>query len=154
MDNILVSACLLGAPVRHDGGHKLVSDGRIDAWRREGRLVPICPEESGGLGTPRPASEISGERVVAATGADVTDEFRKGAEVALALARRRGCRFALLKENSPSCGVRSVHDGTFSGRKIFGQGVTAALLAAHGVQTFSENELDALEAALDGPTRD
>lgn len=148
MDKILASACLLGAPVRHDGGHKRVSDARIEVWRREGRLVPVCPEEAGGLGTPRPASEIMGSRVVASTGADVTSEFERGAKAALDLARRHGCRFALLKENSPSCGVNFVHDGSFSGRKVGGAGVTAALLRAQGVQTFSENDLDALEAAL------
>lgn len=143
-----MSACLLGAPVRHDGGDRLLSDPRVQRWRLEGRLVSICPEEAGRLGTPRPPAEIRGQRVMASTGADVTDEFRRGAEAALALARRYRCRFALLKESSPSCGVRLVHDGTFSNRKIAGRGVTAALLEANDIRIFSEAEIDALEEAL------
>lgn len=148
MSKILVSACLLGAPVRHDGGDRRISDPRLQRWRLEGRLISICPEEMGGLGTPRPAAEIRGRRVMASTGADVTDAFRRGAEAALARARRYRCRFALLKEGSPSCGVRLVHDGTFSNRKIAGRGVTTDLLEANGIRTFSEAEIDALEEAL------
>lgn len=148
MDKILISACLLGARVRHDGGHKRVDNEILDRWRDEGRLVPICPEEAGGLSTPRPPSERRGDRVVAKTGADVTVEFNKGAEAALALAKLHKCRFALLKEASPSCGSSLVHDGTFQGVKIPGMGVAAALLHANGVEVFSENELEKLERAL------
>lgn len=148
MDRILVSACLLGAPVRHDGGHKQVRSDILDRWRSEGRLVAVCPEEAGGLGTPRPASERLGDRVLAKTGDDVTNAFQKGAEAALALAKRHGCRFALLKESSPSCGSSLIHDGAFQGRKIPGQGVTTELLRAHGVRVFNENEIEALAEAL------
>lgn len=149
MDKILVSACLLGAPVRHDGGHKRVDSDILDRWRAEGRLVPACPEEIGGLGTPRPASERRGDRVYAKTGEDVTDAFLRGAEAALSLARRHECRFALLKESSPSCGASLIHDGTFQGRKIPGEGVAAAHLRANGIAVFSEDEIEALAAALD-----
>jgi uncharacterized protein YbbK (DUF523 family) len=145
---ILISACLLGAPVRFDGGHKRIESDLLDRWRAEGRLVPICPEEAGGLGTPRPAAERNGDRVVTRDGADVTDAFMIGAEAALALANRHGCRFALLKENSPSCGSSLVHDGTFSARKIAGQGVTAALLRRNDIAVFSEHDIEALAAAL------
>lgn len=110
--------------------------------------MPICPEEAGGLSTPRPPSERRGDRVVAKTGADVTVEFNKGAEAALALAKLHNCRFALLKEASPSCGSSLVHDGTFKGVKIPGMGVAAELLRANGVEVFSENELEKLERAL------
>ncbi len=148
MDKILVSACLLGAPVRYDGGHKRVESAFIYQWRTEGRLIPVCPEEAGGLGTPRPASERRGERVFAETGEDVTDAFEKGAAVALALAQKHGCRFALLKEGSPSCGALQIHDGTFQGNRIAGAGVTTELLRANGVRVFSEDQIDALAAAL------
>lgn len=145
---ILISACLLGAHVRHDGGHKRVDSAILDRWRAEGRLVPICPEEAGGLSTPRAASERRGARVIAKTGADVTAEFQKGAEAALALAKLHDCRFALLKEASPSCGSSLIHDGTFQGVKIPGMGVAAELLRANGVEVFSENGIEGLAARL------
>ena len=148
MDKILVSACLLGARVRHDGGHKRVDSEFLARWRDEGRLMPICPEEAGGLSTPRPAAERQGARVIANTGADVTAEFEKGAEAALALAAAHQCRYALLKEASPSCGSSLIHDGNFQGRKIAGEGVTAAVLRAAGIAVFSEKEIEALAALL------
>ena len=149
VDKILVSACLLGAPVRYDGGHKRVDSGLLERWRAEGRLVPICPEEAGGLGTPRPASERRSDRVVAKTGEDVTDAFRKGAGIALALAQRHGCRFALMKEGSPSCGSLEIHDGTFAGNRIPGMGMATEALRAHGVEVFNEDQIDALADRLD-----
>lgn len=149
MDKILVSACLLGARVRHDGGHKRLEDAIVDQWNREGRLVPVCPEELGGLGTPRPASERRNGRVFANTGEDVTAAFETGAAAALQRAKSNGCRFALLKEASPSCGSSMLHDGNFVGTRISGQGVTTELLRAHGIIVFSEFEIAALASALD-----
>lgn len=143
-----MSACLLGAPVRHDGGDKLVDDPRIERWRAEGRLAPICPETAGGLPVPRPPSERQGRRVATKAGGDVTEFFERGAAAAVETALREGCRFALLKENSPSCGANFIHDGSFSGRKIVGRGVAAEALAAAGVMVFSERQLDELEAAI------
>lgn len=137
-----MSACLLGAPVRHDGGDRLLSDPRVQRWRLEGRLVSICPEEAGA----RDAATAGGNPGPARNGVDRRrrhGRIPEGAEAALALARRYRCRFALLKESSPSCGVRLVHDGTFSNRKIAGRGVTAALLEAHDIRIFSEAEIDA-----------
>ncbi|MEV4356349.1 DUF523 domain-containing protein [Nonomuraea sp. NPDC004186] len=153
MERILVSACLMGRRVRYDGRAKTSSDARLAAWREEGRLVPHCPEVSGGLPIPRPAAEIEGgasgaavlsgaARVLASDGSDVTAEFLAGARSALAVARSYGIRLAVLKEGSPSCGALSIYDGTFSGRRGPGQGVTTALLEQHGIRVFTEDQVD------------
>ena len=112
------------------------------------RLVPVCPEILGGLPTPRTPSERQGERVVSKTGADVTAAYQKGAEEALRLARLFGCRKALLKERSPSCGRRQIYDGSFSCRLIPGDGVTARLLEQEGIAVFGESQLQQLLETL------
>lgn len=112
------------------------------------QLVPVCPEILGGLPTPRTPSERQGERVVSKTGADVTAAYQKGAEEALRLARLFGCRKALLKERSPSCGRRQIYDGSFSGRLIPGDGVTARLLEQEGIAVFGESQLQQLLETL------
>lgn len=156
---ILVSACLLGRPVRYNGSAKTLAHATLDAWQREGRVVSICPELSGGFPVPRPAAEIalaqSGDAVLAGAarvidehGADVSALFISGAQSALDLAREHDCRFALLIDGSPSCGSRFIYDGTFAGRKLAGAGVTAALLRAHGIEVFADSEIDALAARL------
>lgn len=160
---ILVSACLLGRPVRYDGASRPCSHPALARWQAQGRLVAFCPEEAGGLPTPRPAAEIvagknaatagaavleGAVRVLTRAGDDVTSQFIAGAEAALALVRARGIRIAILKEGSPSCGSAEIHDGTFAGRRVAGSGVTAALLARAGVQVFSEARLDAAAAWL------
>ncbi|POM22644.1 hypothetical protein BTM25_48470 [Actinomadura rubteroloni] len=163
MERILVSACLLGRPVRYDGAAKPVADDLFARWRSEGRLVPFCPEVSGGLTVPRPAAEIvpaagggaavlaGTARVLTASGDDVTEAFVNGARLALDCARRAGARIALLKEGSPSCGVHRIHDGTFQGRSLPGEGITAALLAQAGLRVFTESELPSLASFLDSP---
>lgn len=145
---ILVSACLLGYDVRYDRGDNTCRDPRFQRWEREGRFVVVCPEVAGGLPTPRPPAEIRGDRVVNVRGVDVTEPFRRGAEMALALAKQHGVAFALLKERSPSCGSSWIYDGTFTGTKIPGEGVTAALLRQNGIPVFSEEQLDEAEAYL------
>ncbi|WP_066478832.1 MULTISPECIES: DUF523 domain-containing protein [unclassified Sphingomonas] len=145
---ILVSACLLGQPVRYDGAAKTVDDPRIERWRREGRLVTICPELAGGLGVPRRPAERQGERVVDDAGDDVSGAFDAGAHAALVLARSQDCRFALLKQGSPSCGSVQIGDGSFTGRRVPGMGITAELLSANGIRVFGEDQIDALDAAL------
>jgi len=145
---ILVSACLLGHNVRYDQGDNTCTDPRFQKWREEGRFVAVCPEVAGGLPTPRPPAEIRGDRVVNVQGADVTEFFCKGAEAALALAKAHNVAMAILKERSPSCGSAWIYDGTFSGRKIPGEGVAAALLRRHGIPVFSEEQLDEAEAWL------
>ena len=157
MQKILVSRCLLGHPVRYDGGaHGPFA--LLQRWQAEGRVVVICPEVAGGLPTPRPAAEIpSGQGaqvldgrlpVLTIDGDEVTAAFVAGAEQALALVRQHGIRLALLKARSPSCGNRENYDGSFGGVKVAGEGVTAAALRRAGVQVFSEEELPAAEAAL------
>ena len=157
MQKILVSRCLLGHPVRYDGGaHGPFA--LLERWQAEGRVVALCPEVAGGLPTPRPPAEIAGGQgggvldgrlpVLTVDGEDVSAAFVAGAEQALALVRQHGIRLALLKARSPSCGNRENYDGSFSGVKVAGEGVTAAALRRAGVQVFSEEELPAAEAAL------
>ena len=118
MDKLLVSACLLGTPCRYDGKSK--ADARVQALVGKYEIVPVCPEQLGGLTTPRVPSERRGERVVTAGGRDVTEAYRRGAEAALALCQQNGCEAAVLKEKSPSCGCGQIYDGTFSRRLIAG----------------------------------
>ena len=136
---ILISACLLGARCRYDGASK--PQPWIAALAERHTLVPVCPEQLGGLPTPRPPAERRGDRVVTREGADVTAQYRRGAEEALALCRLLGCGAALLKERSPSCGRGEIYDGTFSGTLTPGDGVTAALLEASGVAVYGESRL-------------
>lgn len=157
MQKILVSRCLLGHRVRYDGGASGPFD-QLEQWIAEGRVVALCPEVAGGLPTPRPAAEIPGgqgvevldgsARVLTAEGEDVSAEFLSGARQTLALVEQHGIRIAVLKANSPSCGNLLTYDGTFSGVKVSGEGVTAALLRRNGVKVFSELELPEAMAAL------
>ena len=142
--NILVSRCLLGEPCRYDGKSKPV-EALLYLAVNGGVLVPVCPEVDGGLPTPRPPAEIQPDgRVVNREGQDVTAEYRKGAQHALETARKYGCTVAVLKEKSPSCGNCRVYDGSFTGTLIDGQGVTAELLARHGIRVLGESQLDQL----------
>jgi len=143
---ILVSACLYGGPpCRYDGGEAPCLHQRFLEWKAQGRLVPVCPEVSGGLPVPRPAAERCGARVLNAAGADVTDAFARGAAEALRLAREHDVCFCVLKERSPSCGAHAVYDGTFSGAQIPGRGVTAEALAAAGFAVYSEEDVPEIE---------
>ena len=152
MERVLVSACLLGDPVRHNGGDKRCDDHILQRWIREGRVVPVCPEVASGLPVPRPPAEITNSaggqgviaglaRVLDADGRDVSTYFLNGAEHALAAARSCGIRVAILKEGSPSCGSAFTYDGTFTGTKVPNSGVTAALLRQAGIHVFSESQL-------------
>lgn len=165
MEKILVSACLLGEKVRYHGGDAECAHPALDRWRREGRLVAVCPEVAGGLPAPRPPAEIVGRKaattvtavndivrqlavVRARDGTDVTAAFLAGADQALELVERHRIRLAILKDGSPSCGTSFTYDGTFSGARLAAPGVTAAILAARGVRLFSEREIDAADAWL------
>lgn len=141
---ILMSACLLGAACRYDGGRKPLPDAVLEQLLARHTIVPVCPEQLGGLSTPREPSERQGERVVMRTGRDVTAEYRRGAEEALRLARQFGCTAAVLKERSPSCGSGEIYDGSFTGTLTPGDGVTAALLAENGVAVYGESAVAAL----------
>lgn len=149
MHKIIVSSCLLGSPVRYDGRDKKSEHPVLQRWATEGRIVAMCPEMLGGLGTPRPPAEITivdGERRVRTPqGNDVTREFELGAQTVADRAVDDRVRIAVLKSGSPSCGTSFVYDGTFSKTRVEGEGVTTALLRARGVIVFSEDELDAAD---------
>lgn len=146
MAKIIVSACLLGCDCRYKGDN--CKNEALTALAKQHMLVPVCPEQLGGLPTPRNPSEICGDRVVSSAGKDVTNEYRKGAETALYIAKTVGADAAVLKANSPSCGKGVIYDGTFTGHKTEGNGVTANLFAASDIKVFTENEIDALLSFL------
>jgi uncharacterized protein YbbK (DUF523 family) len=146
---VLVSACLAGRACAYDGSHR--ADPEIVRLVREGRAVLVCPEEEGGLGTPRPAAEISGgsgadvldgsARVVADDGRDVTASYLDGARIAVDRAAENGCDAAILKARSPACGCGAVYDGSFSHTLTDGDGVATAALRRAGVEVWTEEEL-------------
>jgi len=146
---ILVSSCLLGLNVKYNGesnAHPLLMQ-----YSYLGKYIPICPEQLGGLPTPRSPLEIeegSGEdvlklqkRVINKQGEDFTAQFLKGAEQALMIARTFPVKAAILKERSPSCGVHQIYNGNFNHTLKKGKGVTAALLCKYGIPIYSETEL-------------
>ena len=140
-EKAMISACLLGVNCKYDGGNNRLPDETIGKLVSQYELIPVCPECYGGLTTPRTPSERLGDRVVSKTGVDVTAQFNKGAEAALYLARLFNVKTAILKANSPSCGIGTIYDGTFTGTLTGGDGVTAELLKAHGIKIMNENAL-------------
>ena len=155
---ILVSACLIGIACRYDGRSRPVK-GLCDL-AAQGVLLPICPEVAGGLTAPRPPAEIEGasagldghavldgrSRVTHADGADVTAQFVRGAKAALAVVQHLGIREAVLKACSPSCGAGQIPSGSLDGRRVAGDGVTAALLKRAGIRVVTEMDLPGGEA--------
>lgn len=150
---IFVSACLAGVPCRYDG--REAGTARVRDLVRSEEAVPLCPEILGGMPTPRPAATCVGgdgaavwqgaARVMSIEGADVTEAFCAGARAVLAEARRLGIRRAILKERSPSCGLREVW---VDGRVAAGMGVTAALLAAEGIDLVSDEDLSGVQSPM------
>ena len=134
----LCSACLLGIKCRYDGKNK--ANKKIIKLSGKEILIPACPEQIGGLPTPREASEQRGDRVITESGRDVTRNFKKGAKEILRLAKLLGVTEAILKQKSPSCGCGKIPDGSFSGRTIKGDGVTTALLKKNGIKVFTEDD--------------
>lgn len=142
--NILISACLLGLACRYNGETRPLPQTVLEQLMERYHLVPACPEQMGGLPTPRAPAERVGERVLTCGGVDVTAQYRQGGEQALWLGQRYGCTCALLKENSPSCGYGQVYDGTFSGQKRPGNGILGDLLEAQGITVLGESRVAAL----------
>lgn len=140
-EKILISACLLGFDCKYDSGNNRMADTDIEALRERFELIPVCPECCGGLPTPRTPAERLGDKVVSKTGADVTEQFEKGARAALRLAQSFSVKKAVLKANSPSCGSGTIYDGSFTGTLVPGDGVTAELLKKHGIKVTNENAL-------------
>ena len=134
----LCSACLLGIRCRYDGKNK--TNKKILALSEKETLIPVCPEQLGGLPIPRKASEQRGNKVITESGRDVTKNFKKGAKEVLRLAELLGVKEAILKQNSPSCGCGKIPDGSFSGRTIKEDGVTAALLKKNGINVLTEDD--------------
>ena len=143
---LLVSACLLGENCKYSGGNN--RDEQVRALERYFQLIPVCPECFGGLPIPREPSEIRDGCVVSKSGVDVTAAFADGAEKTLYIAEEENCGLALLKERSPSCGSGEIYDGTFSGTRTAGWGVTAELLRESGVRVYGESELARLTRDL------
>ena len=137
MENIIVSACLLGVSCRYDGNSK--PNEKIINLKEKYNLIPICPEIMGGLPTPRMSAEIKDGRVKTENGIDVTEEYKKGADEAIKLAKLFGCKKAILKENSPSCGCRKIYNGEFTRTLKDGNGITAELFMKNGIDVFGEN---------------
>ena len=145
---ILVSACLLGVACRYDGRGQAIP--RLNELLAACEVIPVCPEQLGGLPTPRTPSERVGEKVLARDGTDVTCAFARGAAEALRLAQLTGARLALLKARSPSCGSGEIYDGSFTGRTVPGNGVAAQALVDAGIEIFNEGQIDRLLSKLKG----
>lgn len=158
MEKVLVSACLLGKPVRYDAKGLAAASDILTRWQIEGRLVSVCPEVDAGMSIPRaPAEIVHGDgtdvwlgtsEVVEETGATVSAYFKKGAQLALALCQKHHIKVAVLTESSPSCGSNTIYDGHFSNHKVAGMGVTVALLRKNGVKVFSQHDLAAADRTL------
>lgn len=141
---ILVSSCLAGINCKYDGGNNF--NEKVFNLVKEGKAIPVCAEQFGGLTTPRIASEIryiNGKRhVINKEGQDVTEQFEKGAQEILDLAKKLNVTKAILKAKSPSCGKGKIYNGKFNGELIDGNGILADLLIKNGIEIITENELD------------
>lgn len=140
MEKLLVSACLLGVCCRYDGKEK--KNEEVMRLLEKYNLIPVCPEILGGLATPRSPAEIRGEKVVNKLGQDVTREYERGARETLKIAKLLNIKRAILKENSPSCGLGSVYDGSFKGKLRAGNGRTVDLLLANNIKIYGESNLE------------
>ena len=135
----LVSACLLGVNCKYDGGNN--RNEKVISLLKDEILIPVCPEQLGGLPTPRVPSEIKGDRVYSIEGKDLTENFIKGAKETLRIAKLYGVKEAIFKDGSPSCGVNYIYDGTFKGVRIKGKGITTRLLEREGIKVISEKDI-------------
>ena len=137
---ILVSGCLLGIACRYDGKSKPYTP--VIELMKKHNLIPFCPEVIGGLPTPRPPAEVVGDKVLTQKGSDVTKQYKKGAEEALRIAKLYKCKYAILKEKSPSCGSGTIHNGKFDGGLIQGDGITVRLSKENGIIVLGESEIE------------
>lgn len=142
---ILISACLLGENCKYNGGNNAnaIPADELDKLDQIYELIAVCPECMGGLTTPREPAEIcvNGRVITKFSGRDVTDEFILGAQICADVARENNCKIAVLKERSPSCGSGWIYDGSFAGRLVSGDGLTAAALKKLGVRVVGESAL-------------
>ncbi|HHW57727.1 MAG TPA: DUF523 domain-containing protein [Clostridia bacterium] len=134
----LVSACLAGVNCKYDGGNN--GKEEIKKLIEEGKAILVCPEQLGGLPTPRLPSEIRGDRVFDIKGKEVTENFYRGAYETLKIAKMYGIREAIFKAKSPSCGCGKIYDGTFSGKLVEGDGITTRILKKNGITVMTEQD--------------
>ncbi|MCQ4297668.1 DUF523 domain-containing protein [Pseudomonas stutzeri] len=159
MRKILVSSCLAGENVRYNGGCLSIADENRDWLDSHFEIVRYCPEVASGLPTPRAPAEIvqgtgkdvldQGSLVIGNDGIDVTDYFLNGAKLTLQFCQKHGIEYAILAESSPSCGSSTIYDGTFTGTKIPGRGVTTELLERNGIQVFSQHSIALLKTRIE-----
>lgn len=144
-EKVLISACLAGINCKFNGENNLLDSGILDEISKKYHLLFICPEVFGGLSTSREPAEMKDGLVVTKTAKDVSENFKFGAEICLKIAKLNGCKKAILKARSPSCGSGQIYDGSFSKKLIFGDGVAAKLLKENGILVFSEDEIGRLD---------
>ena len=144
-EKILISACLVGINCKFNGENNLLDKGILDEISKRYHLLFVCPEVFGGLNTPREPAEIKNGLVVTKTDKDVSENFKKGAEICLKIAKLNGCKKAILKARSPSCGSGQIYDGSFTKKLILGDGVAAKLLKENEILVFSEDEIGWLD---------
>ncbi|WP_149699854.1 DUF523 domain-containing protein [Campylobacter concisus] len=144
-EKVLISACLAGINCKFNGENNLLDSGVLDEISKKYHLLFVCPEVFGGLSTPREPAEIKGGLVVTKRAKDVSENFKFGAEICLKIAKLNGCKKAILKARSPSCGSGQIYDGSFTKKLIFGDGVAAKLLKENGILVFSEDEIGRLD---------
>ncbi len=141
-EKILISACLAGINCKFNGENNLLNKDVLDEISKKFHLLFVCPEVYGGLSTPRePAEMKNGVVVCKFSGKDVSENFKNGAEICLKIAKLNGCKKAILKSRSPSCGSGQIYDGSFSKRLILGDGITAKLLKENEILVYSEDEI-------------
>ena len=144
-EKVLISACLAGINCKFNGENNLLDRGILDEISKKYHLLFVCPEVFGGLNTPREPAEMKDGLVVTKTAKDVSENFKFGAEICLKIAKLNGCKKAILKARSPSCGSGQIYDGSFSKKLIFGDGVAAKLLKENEILVFSEDEIGRLD---------
>lgn len=142
-EKILISSCLLGTNCKYNGENNLLDKNKIACLKAKFQLIEICPEELGGLSTPREPAEILNGRVITKfSHNDVTENFIQGAKISLKIAKENGCLLAILKARSPSCGSGEIYDGTFSKTTIRGDGICVLLLKQNGIKVITEAKID------------
>lgn len=144
MQNILISACLLGVDCKYNGSNNKLDDEIINLLKEKYNLIPVCPEIMGGMPTPRNPIAIKDGKVFDYDGEEFTKEFEKGSDEVLKLAKLYDTTIAVLKENSPSCGSNYIYDGTFNHKKIKGMGIAALKLSKENIKLFTEENVKIL----------
>lgn len=144
-NNLLISACLLGIPCRYDGRSLSLSPCEMERLTKYFTLIPFCPEQLGGLPTPRIPAEVQADGCIRnAEGENVSTNFRRGAEAALQIAKIGKADLALMKSLSPSCGKSEIYDGTFGKIPVPGSGITVKYFVREGIKVYNEHEIELL----------